>query len=84
MKISITLREFENAGGNPTKMNIEKTFVTYGDKHKNKPIKSITFDSNNSSGGKLWNVFFKDGSTHRYSEMWITTEVEFVLSKEYV
>lgn len=83
MKTAITLREFERIGGNMSKINMGRTFVTYGDKNNGKPVEKIVFDSNNKQGDKLYNVHFKDGIVHRYAEGWITTEVEFVLSENY-
>lgn len=83
MKTAITLREFERIGGKLEKINIDRTFVTYGDKNNGKPVAKIVFDSKSRHGAKLYHVHFKDGVVHRYAEGWITTEVEFVLSDQY-
>jgi hypothetical protein len=79
MTTAITLRDFLLKGGNINKINIKETSTNYGDKNNSKPIDKIEFDSK-TENAELYNVYFTDGTKHRYASMWILTKVEFVLA----
>jgi hypothetical protein len=81
----IGLHEYLKYGGNIEKINIEKTFTRYGDKNEKKPIERLGFSHFNEKGNcNIYNVVFKDGTNHNYSETWISTLVSFRLSENHL
>ena len=81
----IGLHEYLKYGGNIDKINIEKTFTRYDDKNEKKPIERLVFSHFNEKGNcNIYNVFFKDGTNHNYSETWISTLVSFRLSENHL
>jgi hypothetical protein len=81
----IGLHEYFKYGGNIDKIKIEKTFTRYGDKNERKPIEKLEYSHiNEKANSVIYKVFFKDGTTHNYSETWISTLVEFRLSENHL
>lgn len=81
----IGLHEYLKYGGNIEKINIKKTFTRYGDKNEKKPIERLGFRNfNEKANCNIYNVVFKDGTNHDYSETWISTLVLFRLSENHL
>ena len=83
MNTAITIREYNRIGGNLIRLNYKRTFTDYSDKNKGKAIEKIEYDSDNIYGTKLFKVYFVDGTSQRYAENFILTEVQFVLADDY-
>lgn len=73
----INLETFLKLGGNI--QNAPKMRATYSDKE----IKTIKHFGTNGDNTELWMCYFEDGTSHRYSGIWLEMEVEFVLHEKY-